>query len=59
VPGTLPFGDLWGSDVKYSDQIANGDEDDDKELEDEDDPEDIIVDDNGFVNQFDIDREKA
>jgi len=59
VPGSLPFDDLWGSDVKYSDQIANGDDDDDKELEDEDDPRDIIVNDDGFVNQWDIDSSKA
>jgi len=51
--------DLWGPDVKYSDQIANGDEDDDKELEDEDDPRDMIVNDDGFVNQWDIDMNKA
>ena len=43
---------MWGSEVKYSDQLANGDVDDDKELEDEDDPNDDIVDDNGFVNQY-------
>lgn len=41
----------WGADVKYSDQLSNGDVDDDKEVEDEDDPRDHIVDDNGFVNQ--------
>ena len=51
-PGTLPFADLWGPDVKYSDQLANGDIDDDKELEDEDDPNDLIADDNGFVHQW-------
>ena len=48
----MPFADLWGSEVKYSDQIANGNVDDDKELEDEDDVEDIICDDNGFVHQW-------
>lgn len=48
----MPTADLWNADVKYSDQIANGDFDDDKEVEDEDDPNDDIVDDNGFVNQF-------
>jgi len=58
-PGSLPFAELWGSEVKYSDQIANGDADDDKEIEDEDDPNDIIVDDNGFVNQFDLDGSKV
>jgi len=31
-PGTLPFQQLWGPEVKYSDQVANGDEDDDKEI---------------------------
>lgn len=51
-PGTLPFADLWGPEVKYSDQLANGDIDDDKELEDEDDPNDLIADDNGFVHQW-------
>jgi hypothetical protein len=40
--------------VKYSDTIANGDKDDDKEIEDEDDPRDMIVDDDGFVNQFKV-----
>ena len=53
-PGTLPFHKLWGPEVKYSDQLANGDHDDDKELEDEDDPRDMIVDDDGFVNQFKV-----
>ena len=43
---------LWGSEVKYSDQIANGDADDDKEVQDEDDHSDIIADDNGFVKQY-------
>jgi len=43
---------LWHHSVKYSDQLANGDEVDDKELEDEDDPRDIIVDDDGFVDQW-------
>ena len=52
INGALPTADLWNADVKYSDQIANGDFDDDKEIEDEDDPNDDIVDDNGFVNQF-------
>jgi len=49
-PGSLPLDKLWGRHVKYSDQIANGDKDDDKELEDEDDFEDDIADDNGFTN---------
>ena len=51
-PGTLPFHETWGPEVQYSNQLANGDADDDKEVEDEDDPRDIIVDDDGFVNQF-------
>jgi len=37
-PGTKPFAKTWGPGVKYSDQLANGDAADDKELEDEDDP---------------------
>jgi len=37
--------------------LANGDIDDDRELEDEDDPRDLIVDDNGFVGQGKIDPE--
>lgn len=49
---------LWGPDVKYSDQIANGDADDDKELEDSEDPDDDIVTDNGFVNHWKINPEK-
>jgi hypothetical protein len=57
-PGTLPFAKLWGPEVKYSDQLANGDDDDDKEIEDEDDPRDMIADDDGFVNQWKIDKEK-
>lgn len=35
-----------------SDEVANGDSSENKELEDQDDPNDKIVDDNGFVNQF-------
>jgi len=53
-PGSLPFNQLWGPEVKYSDQLANGDDDDDKEIQDEDDPRDMIVDDDGFVNQFKV-----
>lgn len=49
---------VWGPHVKYSDQLANGDADDNKELEDEDDPHDIIVDDDGFVNQWQHDPKK-
>lgn len=33
-----------------SDEVANGDVSENKELEDQDDPEDEITDDNGFVN---------
>lgn len=53
-PGTLPFYKLWGPEIKYSDQLANGDADDDKELEDEDDPSDPIADDDGFMHQWKI-----
>jgi len=35
--------------VKFSDELADGDKDDDRELENEDDPRDPIVDDNGFT----------
>jgi len=34
----------------YSNELANGDKSDDKELEDVDDVNDNIADDNGFVN---------
>merc|ERR1711934_1177599 len=37
---------------KYSDGLANGDSVDDKEIEDEWDPSDDIVDDNGFVRNW-------
>ena len=37
---------------KESDELATGDAADDKEIEDEDDPEDDIVDDNGFSHQW-------
>ena len=40
-----------------SDEVANGDRDEDRELEDEDDPDDMITDDNGFVNQFKSNRQ--
>lgn len=53
-PGTVPFGDLWGPDTKYSEQLANGDKDDDKQIENEDDPDDPIADDEGFTNQFKV-----
>jgi hypothetical protein len=33
-----------------SDEVANGDSAENKQLEDEDDPNDDIVDDNGFVH---------
>jgi hypothetical protein len=45
---------IWGAEVKYSNTLANGDIDDDRELEDEDDPRDMIVDDDGFVNQYKV-----
>jgi hypothetical protein len=35
-----------------SNEVANGDVSEDKELEDQDDPTDNIVDDNGFVNSY-------
>jgi hypothetical protein len=34
---------------KPSDELCDGDSADDKELEDENDPVDVIADDNGFV----------
>jgi len=37
---------------KPSDEVANGDEAENKEIEDEGDDEDGIVDDDGFVNQW-------
>ena len=37
---------------KYSDGLANGDKDDDKEIEDEWDPNDFVVDDNGFARNW-------
>ena len=36
----------------YSNELANGDRSDDKEVEDENDVRDSIVNDNGFVNQW-------
>lgn len=38
--------------VKPSDEVCDGDSAEDKELEDEDDSRDHIVDDNGFTNQW-------
>jgi len=58
-PGTVPFADLWGPDAKYSDQLANGNVDDDKQIEDEDDPDDPIADDDGFVHQFKVKERDA
>lgn len=49
---------LWHHSVKYSDQIANGDTHDDKEVEDEADPNDVVADDDGFVNQGQISQNK-
>ena len=37
---------------KPSDEVANGDESENKQLEDEDDKNDDIVDDNGFSHQW-------
>jgi len=54
-PGTKPFGNIWGPEIAYSDQLANGKTLDDLELEDEDDPSDPIADDDGFVHQWKID----
>jgi len=54
-PGSLPFRKLWGPNVDYSDQLANGDRDDNKELEDEEDLADPIADDNGFVHKWKLD----
>jgi len=36
----------------YSNELANGDRSDDKQLEDQDDVNDDIADNNGFVNQW-------
>ena len=41
-----------GSNDNPSDELCDGDRDDDKELEDVNDPEDMITDDNGFVHQW-------
>ena len=38
----------WDLGHKYSDEICDGDENDDKELEDESDPNDPVVPDHGF-----------
>ena len=35
-----------------SNEVCDGDEAEDKELEDENDPTDVIADDNGFVKQW-------
>ena len=40
-----------------SDEVANGDRDENRQLEDEDDPDDDIADDNGFVNAFKSNRQ--
>ena len=58
-PGTVPLAATWGPEVPYSNQIANGDKDDDKEIQDEEDPRDPIVDDDGFVNQYKMNRESV
>jgi hypothetical protein len=41
-----------------ADEVANGDRDENKELHDEDDPRDVIADDNGFVNQWKANGER-
>jgi hypothetical protein len=40
------------SGVKPSDEVCDGDENENRELEDENDPKDVIADNNGFVNQW-------
>ena len=49
-----PFGGVYimTSAQRESDHIANADAADDKEIEDEWDPEDPIVDDSGFVHKW-------
>lgn len=56
VPGTVPLAATWGPETPYSNQIANGNNDDDKEIQDEEDPRDPIVDDDGFVNQYKMNK---
>jgi len=46
----LGFVQVGEKDIKYSDQLANGDRSDDKELEKEHDMTDDIVDENGHTN---------
>ena len=48
----VPLDQLWPANMKYSDQLANGDDADDNEIEDEEDPNDPLVADWGFVNRF-------
>ena len=43
-----PYKDYFDKHDKYSDSIANGDKDDDKEIQKENDPHDDIVEDWGF-----------
>jgi len=56
VPGTVPLASTWGPETPYSNQIANGNSADDKEIQDEEDPRDPIVDDDGFVNQYKMNK---
>lgn len=42
-----------------SDELCDGDRDDDRQLEDEGDEEDGIVDDNGFVRQWDAEQRES
>ena len=51
LPGEFKY---IGLGVRPSDEVANGDESENKELEDENDPADMITDDNGFVNQWKV-----
>jgi len=39
-------------DLRYSDELANGSIEDDKEVDDEEDPDDDIVEDVGFTNMW-------
>lgn len=47
--GSQNSDDTNGGTGAYSDELANGDIDDDKELEKEEDPNDDVVDDNLYI----------
>jgi hypothetical protein len=50
---------IWPRSRLYSDQIANGDHFDDAELEDEEDPWDMIVSDNDrFDDNYRVNKDK-